>query len=173
MIFFTVLLREITQNETDRNIANFAIFGKSTWERCLFLFCHLTIVYQGFYIWNLKRKYTKVKILLRKRYFCPYDTMVKFHVLSFQKVGKFQNLYWLQYQKLQWNFMMFKFSAVSQIWKKYIQKLNDWDLPLSYFGIRLYTCSYCWNDSGIAESSNKMNFESYWSLKQHKYFNNA
>ena len=25
---------------------------------------------------------------------------------------------------------MFKFSAVSQIWKKYIQKLNDWDLPL-------------------------------------------
>ena len=24
---------------------------------------------------------------------------------------------------------MFKFSAVSQIWKKYIQKLNDWDLP--------------------------------------------
>ena len=26
---------------------------------------------------------------------------------------------------------MFKFSAVSQIWKKYIQKLNDWDLSLS------------------------------------------
>ena len=26
---------------------------------------------------------------------------------------------------------MFKFSAVSQIWKKYIQKLNDWDLPLN------------------------------------------
>ena len=25
---------------------------------------------------------------------------------------------------------MFKFSTVSQIWKKYIQKLNDWDLPL-------------------------------------------
>ena len=25
---------------------------------------------------------------------------------------------------------MFQFSAVSQIWKKYIQKLNDWDLPL-------------------------------------------
>ena len=25
---------------------------------------------------------------------------------------------------------MFKFSAVSEIWKKYIQKLNDWDLPL-------------------------------------------
>ena len=42
------------------------------------------------------------------------------HVLSFQKVGKCQNLYWLQYQKLQWNFIMFKFSAVSQIWKKYI-----------------------------------------------------
>ena len=28
---------------------------------------------------------------------------------------------------------MFKFSAVSQIWKKYIQKLNDWDLPLTRF----------------------------------------
>ena len=26
---------------------------------------------------------------------------------------------------------MLKFSAVSQIWKKYIQKLNDWDLPLT------------------------------------------
>ena len=26
---------------------------------------------------------------------------------------------------------MFKFSAMSQIWKKYIQKLNDWDLSLS------------------------------------------
>ena len=38
---------------------------------------------------------------------------------------------WLHYQKLQWNFIMFKFSAVSQIWKKYIQKLNDWDLPLN------------------------------------------
>ena len=25
---------------------------------------------------------------------------------------------------------MFKFSALPQIWKKYIQKLNDWDLPL-------------------------------------------
>ena len=25
---------------------------------------------------------------------------------------------------------MFKFSAVFQIWKKYIQKLNDWDLSL-------------------------------------------
>ena len=29
---------------------------------------------------------------------------------------------------------MFKFSAVSQIWKKYIQKLNDWDLPLKLHG---------------------------------------
>ena len=25
---------------------------------------------------------------------------------------------------------MFKFISLSQIWKKYIQKLNDWDLPL-------------------------------------------
>ena len=28
---------------------------------------------------------------------------------------------------------MFKFSAVSEIWKKYIQKLNDWDLPFIEF----------------------------------------
>ena len=26
---------------------------------------------------------------------------------------------------------MLKFSTAPQIWKKYIQKLNDWDLPLS------------------------------------------
>ena len=78
---------------------------------------------------------------MRKRYFFLYDTMVKFHVLSFQKVGKFQNLYWLQYQKSQWNFIMFKFSAVSQIWKKYIQKLNDWDLPLTHSLGTLHTCN--------------------------------
>ena len=34
---------------------------------------------------------------------------------------------------------MFKFSAVSQIWKKYIQKLNDLDLSLSFFFIRMLT----------------------------------
>ena len=27
---------------------------------------------------------------------------------------------------------MLKLSALSQIWKKYIQKLNDWDLPLKH-----------------------------------------
>ena len=31
---------------------------------------------------------------------------------------------------------MFKFSGVSQIWKKYIQKLNDWDLPLNSYKLR-------------------------------------
>ena len=36
----------------------FASFGKSTRERCLFLFFHLTIVYLGLYILNLKRTYT-------------------------------------------------------------------------------------------------------------------
>ena len=30
---------------------------------------------------------------------------------------------------------MFKFSAVFQIWKKYIQKLNDWDLSLTQISI--------------------------------------
>ena len=37
---------------------------------------------------------------------------------------------------------MFKFSAVSQIWKKYIQKLNDWDLPLTYFAEYIYSIDY-------------------------------
>ena len=32
---------------------------------------------------------------------------------------------------------MFQFSAVSQIWKKYIQKLNDWDLPLKEYALAL------------------------------------
>ena len=32
---------------------------------------------------------------------------------------------------------MLKFSAVSQIWKKYIQKLNDWDLPLNWYMTKL------------------------------------
>ena len=32
---------------------------------------------------------------------------------------------------------MFKFSAVSQIWKKYIQKLNDWDLPLKFGNVQI------------------------------------
>ena len=39
---------------------------------------------------------------------------------------------------------MFKFSAVSQIWKKYIQKLIDWDLPLSDITVKLYTIDFWW-----------------------------
>ena len=31
---------------------------------------------------------------------------------------------------------MLKFSAVSQIWKKYSQKLNDWDLPLRFESLK-------------------------------------
>ena len=38
---------------------------------------------------------------------------------------------------------MFKFSAVSQIWKKYIQKLNDWDLSLSQV-INAYILHIIW-----------------------------
>ena len=38
---------------------------------------------------------------------------------------------------------MFKFSTVSQIWKKYIQKLNDWDLLLIVNSIpNLKCCIY-------------------------------
>ena len=72
------------------------------------------------------------KNIIAKKVFLPVlHYGKKIHFLSFQEVWKFQNLYWLQYQKLQWNFIMLKFSAVAQIWKKYIKKLNDWDLPLS------------------------------------------
>ena len=46
---------------------------------------------------------------------------------------------------------MFKFSAVSQIWKKYIQKLNDWDLPL----IKI-TISINFKDRKILGSQNAM-----------------
>ena len=35
---------------------------------------------------------------------------------------------------------MLEFSAVFQIWKKFIQKLNDWDLPLRViFTLRVAT----------------------------------
>ena len=47
---------------------------------------------------------------------------------------------------------MLKFSAVSQIWKKYNQKLNDWDLPLSkhqiicvYVSTNCHKCAECAN----------------------------
>ena len=93
-------------------------------------FCFsLTIVFQGFYIWNLNRKYTSEKILLWKGHFCSYET-TKSSIFCHSR--KLENLYWYQYQKLQWNFIMFKFSALFQIWKKYIQKLNAWDLPIKH-----------------------------------------
>ena len=41
---------------------------------------------------------------------------------------------------------MFKFSAVSQIWKKYIRKLNDWDLLLNKQH-SLYP--YSWKDEKV------------------------
>ena len=57
--------------------------------------------------------------------------MVKFSMFRhFRKLENFKIFIGLQYQKSQWNFIIFKFSAVSQIWKKYIQKLNDWDSAL-------------------------------------------
>ena len=38
---------------------------------------------------------------------------------------------------------MFKFSVVSQIWKKYIQKLNDWDLSLNAEFCAVYLIARC------------------------------
>ena len=62
VIFCTVFLREITKTKPvgllQILVFFYYFFGKSTWERCLFLVFHWIIVYQGFYIWNLKRKYT-------------------------------------------------------------------------------------------------------------------
>ena len=40
------------------------------------------------------------------------------------------------------NFIMFKFSAVSQIWKKYIQKLNAWDLSLIVLSTLIFIINF-------------------------------
>ena len=37
---------------------------------------------------------------------------------------------------------MFKLNAVSQIWKKYIQKLNAWDLSLIVVLLIYITCTF-------------------------------
>ena len=50
---------------------SFAIFIKGTRVRCLFLFCVLIIVFQGFYICILNRKYPPENILLWKWEFLP------------------------------------------------------------------------------------------------------
>ena len=52
---------------------------------------------------------------------------------------------------------MFKFSAVSQIWKKYILKMNDWDLPLNYF----YLCSM---DIHIIPTDFEASKKSFWDI---------
>ena len=47
---------------------------------------------------------------------------------------------------------MFKFSALSQIWKKYTQKLNAWDLSLRIY----YLCKgLCQNHQTILDNSKK------------------
>ena len=72
------------------------------------------------------------KNIIAKKVFLPIWNYGKITMFChFRKLENFKIFYWLQYQKSQWNFIIFKFSAVSQIWKKYIQVLNDWDLPLS------------------------------------------
>ena len=47
---------------------------------------------------------------------------------------------------------MFKFSALYQIWKKYIKKLNDWDLSL----IQLCTLIYWLNAKSSTSSEKKI-----------------
>ena len=56
--FYTVLLREKPIWIVQSLVFLCYFWKKSSGERCLFLFFHLTIVYQEFCIWNLKRKYT-------------------------------------------------------------------------------------------------------------------
>ena len=77
MWYLCIVLREITQNKTDRNIANFIglllFFFKRTRARCLFLFFRLTIVFQGFYIWNLNRNILQKNIIAKKAFLSLWD----------------------------------------------------------------------------------------------------
>ena len=63
---------------------------------------------------------------------------------------------------------MLKFSAVSQIWKKYIQKLNDWDLPLRQFISRLARCQRRWPVSFASRSFKNWMFYFVSLLKYHQ-----
>ena len=130
MIFlYRVTKRDNSKHKTDRNIANFCHFWKKYQGKVPFSFLPFDNCISGILYLKFEEKTYLSKNIIAKRYFCPYDTMVRMPCSVISESWKISKSFWLQYQKSHWNFIMFKFSAVSQIWKKYIQKLNDWDLP--------------------------------------------
>ena len=107
------------------------IFIKGSKGRCHFLLFILIMVFHGYYIWILSRKYLPEKILLHSGYFCLYKAMKKLYVLSVQEVGKSPNLYWKPYQRLQRNAIILRFNTPLQIWEKGISKLNNQGVTLN------------------------------------------
>ena len=73
---FTVLLREITQNKTDRNIANFCYFWKKYQGKVPFSFLPFDNCISGISYLKFEEKIYLSKNIV-KRYFYPYDTTVK------------------------------------------------------------------------------------------------
>ena len=90
-----ILLRDITQNTTDRNIANFSVLLlilEKVPEKGAFFISSVWQLYIRDFIFKIwKENILRKKILLRKRYFCPYETMVKFScsvILESWKISK-------------------------------------------------------------------------------------
>ena len=69
---------------------------------------------------------------IAKMYFCPYDTMVKIPCSVSSESWKISKSLLVTMSKVTMKLHNVQFSAVSQIWKKYIQKRNAWDLPLIF-----------------------------------------
>ena len=94
-----VLLRDITQNRTDRNIANFRVllfFLKRTRVRRLFFFSSVWQLYFRDFIFEIWIE----SILPKKKCYCeegisaPMTLWNNFYLPWFQKVGKSQNFHW-------------------------------------------------------------------------------
>ena len=84
---FIVLLREITQNTTDRNIANFSVlllFFQKVPGKDAFFFSFVWHLYFKDFIFEIW-----IENILKKKYYCekgisaPMRLWLKFHVLSF------------------------------------------------------------------------------------------
>ena len=91
------------------------------------------VLFPDFWVSNIPRYFS---IPLRRRFLCPYVIMVKVPCSVISESWKSQNRFLLQYQRLQWNFIMFTFSVLSQIWKNCIQKTECMGSVLN--------CCLCW-----------------------------
>ena len=72
-----MLLRELTQNKTDRNIAHVCYFWKKYEGKVPFSFLPFDNCISGILYLKYEEKMHVSKILLRKRYLTLFDTMVK------------------------------------------------------------------------------------------------